>query len=169
MNLDKWTIDKDIQLNRIEAKLDTLLAKKKRKPRASKSAYPDWFEVIMKHYPKRVGSNPKKRAYSAATARDSEEPSLTAMDMGAQRYAAFCDATGKTGTEYVMMAATFFGPEKHYENDWEIPKQERSLSNMSMLDLEAYAVENKLHLPGGAPQNIQNVYQYRVWIEGKMK
>ena len=118
------------QLDRIEAKLDQLLAKKKPgKPRASKDDYPEWFEELWKAYPKRAGSNPKRKAYHAANTRlnglnlpNAELfEKANKLGYGTQRYAAFCDATGKTGTEFVMQAATFFGPDKHYENDWTIP------------------------------------------------
>ena len=43
------------------------------------------------------------------------------MWIGAASYRAYCDATGKTGTEFVKQAATFFGPDKHYLELWEIP------------------------------------------------
>lgn len=112
------------QLDRIEAKLDLLLApKKKPKPKSSKSEYPDWFEFMWKVYPKRAGNNPKGKAMSACSARFKEDKSLCDSDLSyaVDKYAKFCDATGKTGTELVMHAATFFGPDKHYENSWEIP------------------------------------------------
>ena len=116
-------------VNRIEQKLDTLLAKKKPKPRASKRAvYWDFFDAVWAEYPKRAGSNPKQKAFAAFKARshegrDKDNNINMTMAMGVNRYALFCDATGKTGTEYVMQAATFFGPDKHYENDWTIPKK----------------------------------------------
>ncbi|MNY41786.1 hypothetical protein D3C86_1766250 [compost metagenome] len=40
---------------------------------------------------------------------------------GLRRYRAFCEATGKIGTETVKMAATFFGPNEHYLEDWKPP------------------------------------------------
>ena len=43
------------------------------------------------------------------------------MIEGAKRYTAYCEATGKTGTEYVMQAATFLGPERHYLEVWDSP------------------------------------------------
>ena len=43
------------------------------------------------------------------------------MVAGAERYASFCDATGKTGTEYVSQAATFLGPDKRFLEDWALP------------------------------------------------
>lgn len=40
---------------------------------------------------------------------------------GVRRYGHYCGATGKLGTEYVMQAATFFGPDKRYAETWEPP------------------------------------------------
>lgn len=115
----------ETRLIRIEMKLDKLLAKKKPvKPRSSKVEYSTVFENrAWRIYPNRVGSNPKKRAYNAWEARISEGALIQDMVWGLACYADFCGATGKTGTEYVMQAATFFGPDKHYENDWTIPAQ----------------------------------------------
>lgn len=40
---------------------------------------------------------------------------------GTQRYAAYCDALHKTGTEYVKLGRTFFGPGEHWREAWTIP------------------------------------------------
>lgn len=115
-----------VQLDRIESKLDELLARKKRvvKPKGSKDGYHPWFNEVWEAYPKRSGSNPKGKASSALDRRLEENPNLRYEILEhVVRYSKFCDATGKTGTEYVMQAATFFGPDKHYENDWAIPAQ----------------------------------------------
>jgi hypothetical protein len=124
------------QLDRIEQMLIKLTApKKKPVARASKDVYPEWFEELWKAYPKRAGSNPKGRAWFAAQKRnddyledspfnsmiENEGSEIFRMMCGIERYVAFCEATGKTGTELVLQAATFFGPDKHYENDWTIP------------------------------------------------
>lgn len=45
------------------------------------------------------------------------------MIAGAKRYAAFCEATGKTGSEYVMQAVRFLGPDKYFSQDWEQPRE----------------------------------------------
>lgn len=118
------------QLDRIEAMLKQLTAPKKRKPRAAKkNGYPDWFESVWNKYPNRAGSNPKSKAYSALSARMRHMTDKEVIFFGANTvfngvfaYRLFCDATGKTGTEYVMQAATFFGPERHYLEDFTIPK-----------------------------------------------
>lgn len=43
------------------------------------------------------------------------------MLAGTMRYAAFCSATFKVGTEFVKQAATFYGPSLHFEEQWEVP------------------------------------------------
>lgn len=43
---------------------------------------------------------------------------------GGHRYAAFCAATGKVGTEYVMQGATFLGPDRRFEDEWALPAKE---------------------------------------------
>ena len=93
----KLIMPEPTQLDRIEAKLDELLAKKAKvvKPRAAKVVYWDSFDVVWKAYPKRAGSNPKIKAFAAFKARsydDKNEPVW--MFDGAKRYAKFCDATG---------------------------------------------------------------------------
>ena len=125
--------DQTAQLDRIEAQNAEILALLKKKKRVSRGAtayqYPEVFEQIWRAYPKRAGGNGKQKAYHAMRGRSvgmsrEEEAFYYANKVfnGVHRYAKFCDATGKTGTEFVMQAATFFGPDKHYENDWTIPK-----------------------------------------------
>ena len=43
------------------------------------------------------------------------------LHAGVRRYAAFIRATGKEGTEYVKQAASFFGPDRHWEEPWSAP------------------------------------------------
>ena len=46
---------------------------------------------------------------------------ITEILAGTQRYRAFVLETGKEGSEFVMQAATFVGPEKHFRESWELP------------------------------------------------
>jgi hypothetical protein len=61
----------------------------------------------------------KRRALSAWQARVAEKVDPAAMLAGVQRYAAFCQAERKIGTPYVQQAATFFGPARPFEEQWE--------------------------------------------------
>jgi len=81
---------------------------------------PDGFAEAWAAYPTREGSNPRKAAATAYTARLRE--GVTAADLlaGVQRYRAFCDAKGQTGTQYVMHAATFFGADGRYAEPWTV-------------------------------------------------
>jgi len=170
-------VDMFSQLDRIEAMLVQLTTKKKVKPRSSQVKYPAEFEDAWREYPKRVGSNPKKKALGAWFARgdaatfttgDSLEEENTEkyrMLMGAVAYCQFCDATVED-KRFVMQAATFFGPDKHYENDWTIPTTTESMPKNNN-DLEAWAVDKGLRNPRPGEsfeQYRQAVNQlYRTW------
>lgn len=86
-------------------------------------AYPSDFERAWEAYPKRDGSNPKSEALKAWRARRREGRSADELAEGAERYARWCDATGKTGTETVMQARRFFGPADppHFSLAWDVP------------------------------------------------
>ena len=79
------------------------------------------FEQFKAIYPKRSGSQPWAKSVKAANARVKEGATFLVMIDGARRYAEFCDEAGKTGTEYVMHAATFLGPDEHYLEPWTPP------------------------------------------------
>jgi hypothetical protein len=86
------------------------------------SAPNDAFEAAWKAYPKREGANPKAKALSCWNKRIEEGATVTELQSGVMRYAAFCAAKGNTGTEYVMQAVRFFGTEKAYANEWAAAK-----------------------------------------------
>lgn len=83
----------------------------------------DDFEHAWKLYPKRSGGNSKAAARKAWQARLKAGVSADDMIDGVERYAAYCNATGRTGTQYVRQAATFFGPDLHFEERFDIPAQ----------------------------------------------
>ena len=84
-------------------------------------SYPAEFEAAWSEYPSRAGGNPKKAAYRhwRARARNGTDP--TELLDGVRRYARYVQATGKAGTEYVQQASTFFGPDEHWAESWELP------------------------------------------------
>ena len=80
------------------------------------------FIVFKTAYPKRSGSQLWPRAIKAAGARLREGgATFQQMVEGGHRYAAYCEAIDKTGTQYVMQAATFLGPGKHFLEPWDPP------------------------------------------------
>lgn len=81
------------------------------------------FEDAWKAYPKRAGGNPKGRALKAWRARRKEGADVTDLKAGVIRYAAFIRATGKDGTEFIMQAATFFGPDRQFLEPWNPPQE----------------------------------------------
>lgn len=85
----------------------------------SSQKYTSEFEVLWQAYPKRPNDN-KSAAGKAWSARIKSGVSAEAMLAGVQRYAAFVIATGKSGTEYIKQAATFLGPDHHFEQDWAV-------------------------------------------------
>ena len=82
---------------------------------------PPEFTKFRATFPIRAGSQPWRRALTAARSRIREGATWVEILDGTQRYADFCLATGKLGTEYVMQAATFVGPEKRYLDPWTLP------------------------------------------------
>lgn len=79
------------------------------------------FEEFFEKYPKRAGSNPKERALKAYRARIAEGHSPDEILSGLSRYTAFIKATGKVGTEFVLQASTFLGPDKRFLEAWDAP------------------------------------------------
>lgn len=80
--------------------------------------YAPEFEDAWKQYPERIGSNPKRDAWHAWSARKLEGVHPLAMANGTARYARFCDVMGKTRTEFVMQARRFYGPSRPFEEQW---------------------------------------------------
>ena len=87
---------------------------------AAKAAngYPLDFERVWRKYPKRDGGNPKPRAFKAWSARIKSGVDAAEIESGVERYAEHLSAKGKIGTEFVLQAATFFGPDEHWNQDW---------------------------------------------------
>jgi hypothetical protein len=81
----------------------------------------DRFDGFWSVYPPRAGGNPKRRAQHAWNARLKEGADPQAIIAGARRYRQYLEATHSDGTQYVMQAATFVGPERHWEEPWTPP------------------------------------------------
>ncbi|HBV4277655.1 TPA: helix-turn-helix domain-containing protein [Klebsiella pneumoniae] len=89
--------------------------------RSAKQDYSPEFEKAWQAYPKRAGGNSKAAAFKAWNARLKDGVKPEVMLAGVKRYAAFARATGSAGTQYVKQAASFFGPDRHFEESWQAP------------------------------------------------
>ncbi|KTH61718.1 helix-turn-helix domain-containing protein [Enterobacter hormaechei] len=89
--------------------------------RSSKENYSNEFDQAWQAYPKRAGGNSKAAAWKAWKARIKDGVNTDAMLAGVNRYAGYVRATGSAGTQYVKQAATFFGPDRHFEESWQAP------------------------------------------------
>ncbi|MEC5517919.1 helix-turn-helix domain-containing protein [Enterobacter hormaechei] len=89
--------------------------------RSSKENYSNEFEQAWQAYPKRAGGNSKAAAWKAWKARIKDGVTCEVMLAGVNRYAGYVRATGSLGTQYVKQAATFFGPDRHFEELWQAP------------------------------------------------
>lgn len=89
--------------------------------RSARQEYSPEFEQAWQEYPKRAGGNSKSAAFKAWKARLREGIKPETMLDGVKRYAAWVRATGNTGTQFVKQAATFFGPDRHFEESWQQP------------------------------------------------
>lgn len=85
------------------------------------------FADFWAEYPKRAGD--RKRAAAEAkwklAIKRGVDPGLIVA--GAKRYRAFCDATGKTGTEYIQQAPTWLNG-RAWENEFELPAEPPKLA-----------------------------------------
>lgn len=88
---------------------------------AGKPAEPDGFAEFRSIYPKRAGNNPLGRALKAYRSRLAEGHATSEFIEGARRYADFIRAVGKEGTEFVLQASTFLGPDKPFAQEWAKP------------------------------------------------
>lgn len=114
-------IRSDPNPNRTEPSKNTTARK-----RARLSEEPEGFAEFRQVYPPRAGSQPWQRAIKCWRALIGEGIEPTALIAGAKRYAAYIAATGREHTETVLQAATFLGPEKHFENLYPAPAKPES-------------------------------------------
>ena len=89
--------------------------------RSAKQDYSPEFETAWQAYPKRAGGNSKAAAFKAWKTRLKEGVKHEDMLAGVKRYAGYVRATGSIGTQFVKQAATFFGPDRHFEESWQAP------------------------------------------------
>lgn len=127
----------------------------KKPAQASPAEYPPEFELIWQRYPKRPGSNPKRKALQAWNARIKDGHDPAKILAGVIRYGNFCDQTSKTNTEYVMQAVRFLGASCEFDNPWTPPaklspdRNPRS-RHSGFKDID-YSAGIKQEVPDGVP------------------
>jgi hypothetical protein len=85
--------------------------------------YPVPFENLWAIYPGRGGApNSKRAAYRAVRARLQEGVVYDELYQGTVRYRAWCDHVRNTGTRYAKAAATFYGPDEHWTEEYNLDK-----------------------------------------------
>lgn len=101
-------------------KIRTAIAKRDA-PTVSRETPPEWFLNFKLVYPNRSGDPNWRGGLRAANARIAEGHTIAEFMAGAERYAKFCEATGKVGTEIVQQASRFLGPGKPFLLPWDLP------------------------------------------------
>lgn len=102
--------------------------------------YPQAFEDTWALYPsERQGT--KKAAYRAWAARIKSGVEPAEIQLGLQRYLAHAKATGKA-TQYLYLAATFFGPDEHFATQWAINQPKEKHGKFGKQDFSSGVGEN---------------------------
>jgi len=91
-------------------------------PKDDPDEYTPEFEQLWQGRPRRKGPDNKRKAFKAYRARLREGHSHEQMLGAVQAYRRWLKSEGKLETEFVKMAATFLGPDKHFEDDWAASK-----------------------------------------------
>ena len=101
---------------------------------------PNRFPELWGVYPRRAGTNSRKKAEQIYTRNVAKGVPEQEMIDGARRYAVFCDTEGKTGTQYVMQPTTWLNREE-WHNDF-TPSRKTGL-NAHFDDLRAGLERNR--------------------------
>jgi hypothetical protein len=79
------------------------------------------FKVILDAYPQRPGDSPRD-GYLAFLERVRQGATPAEILEGVRRYAAYCVATDKIGTDFVKQLRTFLGKSRYYLEPWNLPR-----------------------------------------------
>lgn len=110
------------EINLVSSPATRRSANAQRVPRGTQWDEDQWLNFKLA-YPPRGGGQPWTRAVRAGRARLAAGATWEQIIQGAERYAKYCEAAGKVGTEIVMHASTFLGPDKRYLEDWDVPQE----------------------------------------------
>jgi hypothetical protein len=117
----------------------------------------EYWEILKAEYPRRYGDQGwiavRTLVPRALTAGATWDEILE----GTRSYKRFCDATGKTGTELVKQAKTFYGPQQLWTEDYSPPTPKKSAAQTileqrwSKLRARAVAIGFRAPLPVESP------------------
>lgn len=130
---------------------DWPLASQTKRPKKLRNEYPEEFDAIFAAYP-RKGDTDKSGAFKAWSARLKEGVSPDVIAEGVARYAAYCTANC-TENNFIKQPKTFFGPDRHFLNEWRISV---SAVTQSPQDQRRQAIAKSLGMTG-APQRPERV------------
>lgn len=119
----------------------------------AKSVSDSDFDRIKSAYPKRSGNQPWRKARECINARLAEGYTVEDMLAGANRYAEHCAREDKTGTRFVLMAATFYGRELGFTAEWTPPERPED----AMTPDERRQAQWDRHFGGMSPTNFYNL------------
>lgn len=158
---------------------DFKLHDKPKKPKAKREKkeveYSPEFEEAWKIYPKKNG-NKKIAAYAAwkgwiGEVRPAGDLLIVngmyrLMIDGTKRYAAYHKALG-TSERHIHQGSTFFGREKLYMQDWDIPKQHTELKKPQDEEINQFAIDNELTYP--APTQCKTFDSYWKFLKAELE
>lgn len=100
-----------------------------------KQEYPAEFEQLWSQIPQRIGTNPKRKAYQAYTARLKANATHDEMLAGLLRYKKHLEEQQKLNTPFVMQMARFFGPDEHFKEQWTFNNPQQQQRTRKINDL----------------------------------
>lgn len=95
------------------------------------------FKVILDAYPQRPGDSPRD-GYLAFLERVRQGATPAEILEGVRRYAAYCVATDKIGTDFVKQLRTFLGKSRYYLEPWNLPRAAGANSQRRNAGEESY-------------------------------
>ena len=127
------------------------------------------WELIWKALPKRGdGGNSKGKARRIAERRIKEGANYRELLDGSNRYRAWCDAKGMSNTKFVKMGCTFFGPDKHYQDEFLVSDATNKEYRLKKAEEEADIAFNEIMdndaVPTGLSKQILEHMGGKKWV-----
>jgi len=111
----------------------------------------DYWEILKREYPRRYGDQGWIAVRTLVPRAIGAGATWAEILEGTRAYRRFCDATGKTGTELVKQAKTFYGFNQLWTEDYSAPEPKRSAAECALESrwnaLRARAVSSGFRAP----------------------